>query len=81
VRTRLGNVVDLADVRMIQRRDGARFRFKPTDAVRITSEVPGQYLDGHVSAKTRVMSPVHLAHPAGSERRVYDIGPEAGARR
>jgi hypothetical protein len=81
VRARLGNVVDLADVWMIQRRDGARFRFESTDAVPITGERFGQYLDRHVSTKTRVMRPVDLAHSAGSERRVYDIGPEAGARR
>ena len=56
------DVVQLADVRMIQRRDGARF------ALEAVAEFGGRLLDRDEAIEPRVARFVHLAHPAGTER-------------
>ena len=56
------DIVKLADVRMIQRRDGAGF------ALETLAELGLGNLDGDDAIKARVAGLIHFAHPAGAER-------------
>ena len=57
------DVVHLADVRVIERRDGSRF---PLEA---GAEFGVRLLDRHQAIQTRVPRLVHLPHPAGADQR------------
>ena len=61
------DVVDLADVRVIQRRDGARLLLEAADAVGVGVTPGRQNLDCDVAAEARVMRAVDLAHSAPAE--------------
>ena len=66
------DVVDLADVRVVQRRDGARLLLEASDAVGVGVTPRRQYLDGDVAAEARVVGAVDLAHSAPAEQR-HDV--------
>jgi hypothetical protein len=68
----LSNVMQDANMGMIQAGNGFCFAFKPLFADRIASEVCRQYLDGPCALKPRVSGAIHLAHPARSDR-VQDL--------
>ena len=63
------SAVDRADVRMIERRQQARFAREPGAALRIGGEVRGQNLDRDVATEPAVARAIDLAHAAGAERR------------
>src|SRR5262245_19581454 len=63
------DVVDRADVRVVQRRDRARLAFKPPQPMGIGRERCRENLDRHVPAEPRVLREVHLAHSARTEQR------------
>ena len=56
------DVVELADVRVIERRNGARF------ALEAVAEFGGRLLDGDEPVQPRVTRFVHRAHSASPER-------------
>jgi hypothetical protein len=60
------DVVDLADVRMVQRRDRPRFLLEPI-------EVADQPLDRDGPPQSRVACPPHLAHTARADTRFEQI--------
>ena len=67
------DVVDLTDVRMIQRRDGARFALEPiVEGIR-------ESLDRHKPPESRVARLPDLAHPASADRCENFIGTEMSA--
>jgi hypothetical protein len=73
------DVVDLADVRVVQARDRPRFFFEPAQPIGLFGDMRRKDLDSDLAAESAVTRPIHLAHPAGSERRHNFIGPESGA--
>jgi hypothetical protein len=68
------DVVERADIRMVQRGDGARFDF---EAAR---ELLRGDLDGHFAAKAGIACPPDLAHSALANAREQLIGPESRGR-
>ena len=67
------DVVQRADVGMIQRGDGAGF------ALEALSETLHRNFDGNVAVQAGIASPVHLAHPALADGPEDFVGAEAGA--
>jgi hypothetical protein len=69
-RTGLGaDVVYGEDVRVVQRRSGARLLLESMEAVEIGCHCRRQHLDGHITSEPRIVRTIHLAHPAGAEDR------------
>jgi hypothetical protein len=58
------DVVQLADVRMVQGRNRTRFVFESTQAIRVMDQRGGENLDGDCAIKPRVAGFVDLAHSA-----------------
>ena len=74
------NVMDSQDVRMVQRRNRARFLFETPQPVGIMRQRFWQHFDRDITPEPRVACPVHLAHAARSYRRYDLVRPEFGAR-
>src|SRR5262245_8102943 len=66
---RFPDVVQVADVRMIQRRDRLRLALEAGAAVGVRGERLAQDLDRHDPIEARVAGLVDVAHPAAAERR------------
>ena len=64
------DVVEMADVRMIQRGDGAGFAFETF------AEAFARNFDRDLAAQTRVAGAVHLAHPPLADARQDFVGAE-----
>ena len=73
------DVVQRADVRMVERRDGARFALEALAELGIGGECVGQDLDRDDAIEPRVARLVDLAHAAGADEREDFVGAEAGA--
>ena len=73
-------VVNLTDVRMVQRRNRARLLLESTDAVRVRGQFLRQHLDGDLPIKAFVTCAIHLAHPAPAEERDDFVRAEARTR-
>ena len=56
------DVVNLADVRMVETGDGARVTLESPPPVGVGGELGGQHLDGDVAAQTRVVCLPHFTH-------------------
>ena len=72
----LGQVLeamDRRDVRVIERRQQARFAFEAGKALAVGGKRRRQHLQGDLSAQTRVMRAEHFAHAAGAETLLDDI--------
>jgi hypothetical protein len=84
----LVNIVNGANVGMVQRRSCARFTLEALDGLRIASGAFGQEFQGHVTAETRIFRAVHDSHPAATQfienaivrKRLTDHDPEASLR-
>ncbi len=74
------DVVQHADVWMIQAGDGFCFALEPLLVYRIRRKLRGQNLDGNAALQPRITRTVHLAHSARTQRREDFVGPEFGAR-
>ena len=61
------DVVNRADVRMIQRGSSARFAPESLDCLRILGNVFGQKFQGDVAAEARVLGLVDHAHAAAAK--------------
>ena len=68
--------VDLRDVRMIERRQQARFARKPSAAVGVGRQVRRQHFDGDVAPELRVARAIDLAHAAGTDPRLDQVDAE-----
>ena len=62
------DVVDGADVRIVQRGDGARFLLEALPRFRIGRERAREHLDGNRAIEPRVARAIDLAHAAGADR-------------
>jgi len=73
------DVMERADVRMVQRRDGARFAVEAFAELRIRRQRVRQDLDRHRAIEARIARPIHLPHAARAEGRLDLIRAETGA--
>jgi hypothetical protein len=55
-------------MRVVQRRDGARFLFETAARVRVGGERTGQHLDRHGPIEAGITSAIDLAHAARPDR-------------
>jgi hypothetical protein len=62
----LADVVDGADVRVVQGGRGTRLPFEPPEGVRVARDGFWQKLERHESAQASVFGLVHHAHPAAA---------------
>ncbi len=74
------DIVQGADVRMIQRRNCPSLALHPLFEIEIVGEVCRQNLDGNIAPQPCIASAIHFAHAAGAERRQDFIGTELSAR-
>ena len=70
-------LVDGDDVRMVERRCGARFLLEAADGVGVAGEPGPQQLHGDLAAKPRVVREVDLAHPATADERQHFVMSDA----
>ena len=71
------DVVERADVRMVERRDRPRLALEALADCGFGGELRRQHLDRDVAIEPRVAGAIHLAHAAGAEQRDDLVGPEA----
>src|SRR5205085_5199373 len=76
----LADVVERADMRVIELGDRARFPFETRLELHVLRELGRKNLDGHTAIEPRVASSPNLAHPARPERRNDFVWPQARAR-
>ena len=62
------DVVQRADVRVVERGDGAGLALEPFTNLGVFGKVRGEDLDRDVAPQARVLRPVDLPHPAGAQR-------------
>ena len=72
----LADVVDGADVGVIQRRGRARFAPQPFRSLRVRDEVWRQELEGDGATESGVSGAIDHAHAAGAQRRLDAIVPD-----
>jgi len=70
------DVIERADIRMLERGNGFRFPLHALLQFRIRGKMRRQNLDGNRAVKTRIPGAVHLAHAASPERRLDLVGTE-----
>src|SRR5436305_15310385 len=72
----LPDIVEVANVRMVQRRDGARLTFEPLSRFRVLGQVRRQnfYRDRPIQAG--IAGTIHLTRATRTKRRLDFIGPE-----
>lgn len=75
----VADVVKDADVRVLQRRDRARFPLEPLLELRIVADVLRKDLQGDGTVQARVSGFVHLAHTAGADGGKDFVRSETGA--
>src|SRR5207249_12057943 len=73
------DVVEHADVWMVERGDGARLALEAGAELGALRQVRRQHLDRHVSAQARVAAVVDLTHSPGAEGHDDLVGTESGA--
>src|SRR5262249_18754790 len=73
------NIVEGANVRVIQAGDRLGFAFKALFSGWILRKLFGQNLDGDAAFQARIPSAVHFSHTASTERRRDFIGAEVSA--
>jgi hypothetical protein len=61
------DVIDSADVRMVQRRGRSRFALKSLDGRMILGKLLGEKFQAHVAAEAKVLGFVHNPHPAAAQ--------------
>ena len=75
----LADIVQTADIRMIERCNGAGFTLEPLSPGAVGRELAGQHLDRDRAIETDVSRLVDLAHAAGPEEPEHVIWTEARA--
>src|SRR5439155_6001158 len=74
------DVVQRADVRMVQARDRARLALKPQVALGIEAKMGRQDFDCDYPVQTSVAGAIHLTHATRTQLRLDFIGPELCSR-
>ena len=74
------DVIDAADVRMVQRGNCARLALETSPRFGVAGDFTGEDFDGNCAVETSIPSFVDLAHAAGAERADHLIRTEPGAR-
>src|SRR5713101_7022902 len=69
----LVNLVDGADVRMIQCRSRLGFALETAEGLRVVSEFVGQELQGDVATKLEVFGLIHHTHAPASDLAEYAV--------
>ena len=77
----VADIVERADVRMAQARNGLGFAVETLARLRIARKMRGQNLDGDDAVKPRIARPVDLAHASGADRRDDLVRAEPGCGR
>ena len=75
------DIVEPADVRMVQPRNRAGFLLEPSESIAIARERLGQDFDRHVAAEPSIASAIHLAHTSRAYRRDDFVRAKASAKR
>ena len=70
----VADVVEDADVGMIEAGDGLRFAFEPLAEYGVPGKVRGQNLNGDGSIETRIFGAIHFAHPTRADGRHNLVG-------
>ena len=73
----LTNVVEGADVRVIEARDGPGFALEALLQIRIVQRTMRQHLDGDGAIEPRVAGPIDLSHSSCPDGSDDFVGPEA----
>lgn len=73
------NVVERADMRVVEARDRARLTFKPVSQVGFAGKALRKHLDGHRTAEPRIGRFVHLTYAPGAELGTNFVRAEACA--
>jgi hypothetical protein len=73
------DVMEGADVRMIERRDGAGFMFESRAELRVGCEGLREHFDCDRALEARIARLIHLSHPAGPNGQLDFVGPETRA--
>ena len=76
----LADVIELADVGVIERRNGARLALETFFGVALVGKMLRQNLDGDGSLQAGVAGAVDLTHAAGADGRLDLVGAEFGSR-
>ena len=63
----MANIIQRANPRMIQGRNGPSFPLKPLLQIRIGRKMVGQDLDRHGPVEPRIAGPIHLPHAARTQ--------------
>ena len=75
------DIVQGADVGVIQRRHRACFALEAFPGLRVAGDVRRQHLQGHGAGQPCIARPVDLAHPSGAQRRDDFVGTKPGSGR
>ena len=75
----LADVVDGADVGMVERRDGARLALEPLERQAVGDKRWRERLQRDDAIEPRIARPIHFAHSARAERAEHLIRSKAGA--
>jgi hypothetical protein len=76
----VADIVESADVGMIQGRNSACFPIETLPGLEVLRKMRGKNLDGYDAVKAGVPRTIHLAHAAGSERRLNFVRAKFRAR-
>jgi hypothetical protein len=74
----LTDIMQRADVRMVQRGDAAGLALEALAQRWVTADMGRQDFDGHRAIEPCISRAIDLAHAARAERRQNFVGPEAG---
>ena len=74
------NVMNSQNVRMVERRNRARFLFETPPSVGVVRQHFGQHFDGDIAPEPRVTRAVYLARSICAQRRNNSVGAEPDAR-
>src|SRR5439155_24617366 len=74
----LADVVNRADVGVVESGSGARLPLEALQCGRIAGDILGNYLDGDDSFQARVPSPIDFAHPTRTQRTENFVRTQAG---
>jgi len=76
----LVHAVEGADVRVVQRSQRLGFALEASNAIDVGRDGLRQHLDSDIAPEFRVAGAIHLAHSAGTDRDVDDIGAKSCSR-
>jgi len=73
------NVINRANVRMVESRGCSSFPLKALQGLTVFGKVLRQELEGHETAETGIFGLVHHTHPANAQLLNYAVVPESAA--